>query len=119
MDEFDGLLDEEGKQIGMLNMIDDGFENVYSRVREELMANPEEYQEILREIQTLISEDVELGATLEALERKNKEAIEAFIQKKKEEVRTYRSNKNSSKNYTKNMPNQYVQGESFFLDQKK
>lgn len=116
--EFDEVIKTKGRQIDMLNMIDDGFQNVYENVRTEILARPEQYKELLHEIQILISEDVELGAKLEALELNNKSYIEAFIRKKKIEIKEYKNSKNTTANYNKNMANQHVSGKSYFIDKK-
>ena len=117
-DEFEKLIDDKGKSIAMLNMVDDGFESIYSRVREEIQTEPDKYKAILQEIQSLIEETVSLGAKIETLEHRNKEMIEAFISGKRTEIKDFRSRKNTMKSYSQNMPNQHVQGSSYFLDKK-
>lgn len=117
-EEFDKILDDKGKSLAMLNMIDDGFESVYSRVRDEIQSEPEKYKDILQEIRNLIEETVSLGAKIETLEHRNKEMIEAFIAGKKIEIKEYRSRKQTMKSYSQNMPNQHVTGSSYFLDKK-
>lgn len=117
-DEFEKIIDDKGKSIAMLNMVDDGFESVYSRVGEEIQSEPDKYKEILQEIQSLIEETVSLGAKIETLEHRNKEMIEAFIAGKRTEIKDFRSRKNTMKSYSQNMPNQHVQGSSYFLDKK-
>lgn len=116
--EFDEIMNSKGRQIDMLNMLDDGFQNVYDNIRTEILARPDKYKQQLSEIQVLISEDVELGSTLESLEIKNKELIEAFISKKKHEIKEYKSSRNTAANYYKNMANQHVSGKSYFMDKK-
>lgn len=117
--DFDEILVEKDRQIEMLNMLDDGFNNVYERVREDVTSNPGAYRVELEQIQKLIGEAVELGAKLQAMEIANKEYIEAFIKKKKAEVRGYRVSKSTSASYYRNMANQHVDGASYFMDEKK
>jgi len=119
IEEFDEVLEEKGHQIDMLNMLDDGFINVYEKVREELQRSPGTYREQLVEIQDLISNAVELGAKLEALEHSNKSGIEAFISKKKAEVRSFKSRRDTTASYSKNMANSHLAGTSYFMDSKK
>jgi len=117
-EEFEKLLDEKGKSIAMLNMVDDGFESVYSRVRDEIKSEPDKYKDILQEIQKLIEETVSLGAKVETLEHRNKDLIEDFIAGKRTEIKDYRARKQTMKSYTQTLPNQHVQGSSYFLDKK-
>ena len=117
--DFDEILVEKDRQIEMLNMLDDGFNNVYERVREDVTSNPGAYRVELEQIQKLIGEAVELGAKLQAMEIANKEYIEAFIKRKKAEVKGYRVSKSTSASYYRNMANQHVDGASYFMDEKK
>ncbi len=118
-DDFDNLIEEKGKNLAMLSMIDDGFDGVYTRVRDEIQANPGMYKELISEIRKLIEETVARGAKIETLEHRNKELIEAFIENKKTEVRAFRARQNTSKHYSMNMGNQHKEGSSYFLDKKK
>ncbi len=119
VDEFDNLIEEKGKNLAMLSMIDNGFEGVYTRVRDEIQASPDKYKELIVEIRKLIEETVARGAKIETLEHRNKELIEAFIENKKTEVRAYKARQNTSKYYSINMGNQHKQGSSYFMDKKK
>lgn len=117
-DEFEELIDEKGKNIAMLSMIDDGFDGVYARVRDEIQAQPDKYKDILAEIRKLIEETIARGAKIETLEHRNKEHIEAFIENKKTEVKEFRARQSSSKYYNMNMGNQHQEGSSYFMDKK-
>lgn len=118
-DKMDEVMESKGRQIDMLNMLDDGFQNIYNNVKTEVLARPEMYKELLCEIQQLINEDVELGAVLESLEMKNKGYMESFIQKKRTEIKEYRANRSSAAKYNRNMANQHVPDSSYFMDKKK
>ena len=118
-DEFDRLIEEKGKNLAMLDMIDEGFENMYIKVKDEINARPDKYESMLAEIRNLISDVVALGAKIQSLEHRNKDRIEAFIAGKRNEIRDYNIQKNTSKNYYSNMANQHVEGASYFMDSKK
>ena len=117
--EFDELLDEKGRQIDMLNMLDDGFTGIYEKIKDELATNTEAYTEELLQIRELIDKASSLGIRLEALEHENKQRIEAFIARKKAEVKNFKQSKNSAASYAKNMINQHSEGASYFMDKKK
>ena len=118
-DDFDGIIEEKGKKLAMLNMIDDGFQSVYNRVADELRNNSEKYKEVIVEMQRLIDENIALGAKIETLEYRNKEVIEAFIAHKKEEIKGYNTKHDLSRSYNMNMANQHVEGTSYFMDKVK
>lgn len=117
--EFDELLDEKGRQIDMLNMLDDGFVGIYEKVKDEITSNTEAYKDELLQIRELIDKATALGVRLEALEHENKEHIEAFIARKKAEVKNFKRSKNMSESYARNMANQHSEGASYFMDKKK
>lgn len=117
--EFDELLDEKGRQIDMLNMLDDGFAGIYDKIKDELAFNTEAYKDELLQIRELIDKATSLGVRLEALEHENKQHIEAFIARKKAEVKSFKQSKNMTASYAKNMTNQHSEGTSYFMDKKK
>lgn len=117
--EFDKILEEKGRQIDMLNMLDDGFTGIYDKVKEELAINTEEYKEELLQIRELINTTTSLGTKLEGLEYENKMYIEAFFAGKKSEVKKFKKSKNMSESYAKNMVNKHLEQSSYFVDKKK
>ena len=118
-DVFDEIIEEKGRQLAMLNMMDDGFQSVYNRVSNQLRNNSEQYKDIIIEMQRLIDENIALGAKIETMEHRNKELIEAFIARKKEEIKSYHTKQGLSKSYNMNMANQHVEGTSYFMDKVK
>jgi len=119
IDMFNELLDAKEKQIDMINMLDDGFDNIYNKVSESIKSSPSAYREELEDIKGLIEKAVELGNKLEAMEYSNKEFVEKFIRDKRAELRRFRTSKSISDSYNRNMPNQHMVGDSYFLNQKK
>lgn len=117
-DEFDYLIEEKGKNLAMLSMLDDGFDGVYKRVRDEIHAEPGKYRDLIEEIRKLIEETVARSAKIETLEHRNKEHIEVFIERKKTEVKEFKARQNTSKHYAMNMGNQHKEGSSYFMDKK-
>lgn len=116
---FDEIFDEKGRLIDMLNMLDDGFDGIYGKVKDELLSNAGLYKDELLQIRELIDKTTSLGVRLEGLEHDNKRYIEEFIAKKKEEVRSFKRSRSISKSYAKNMTNQHYYGDSYFMDKKK
>lgn len=119
VEEFEAILDDKDRQIEMLNMLDDGFANVYDKIRSDITDNPAAYRDEIEQIQALITKAVELGSRLEAMEHSNRELIEDFISRKKSEVKQFRANKNMVGSYNRNMPNQHMSSDSYFMNQKK
>lgn len=75
-DAFDRSIDAKGILIDNLTKLDDGFQNIYDRVREELSGNKDKYKTDIITMQELIHNVTELGAQVETLELRNKALIE-------------------------------------------
>lgn len=109
---------EKGELIDQLNQLDDGFEQVYNRVRDTLGREKETYQEEIKKMQGLIREITDKSATIQAQEQRNHElAVKKFSSIKKE-IRQARTTTKAASQYYKNMAKMNVV-ESQFLDKKK
>ena len=73
---FDRSIDAKGLLIENLGKLDDGFQNVYDRVKEELADNKDKYKDEIVAMQDLIRKVTELGTQVETLELRNKALIE-------------------------------------------
>lgn len=73
---FDRSIDAKGLLIENLGKLDDGFQNVYDRVKEELADNKDKYKDEIVAMQDLIRKVTELGTQVETLELRNKAMIE-------------------------------------------
>ena len=123
MEEFeeDGFTDLMAKKRGHLLKIeeaDKGFQAIYNRVAEEMKNNKDEYKDQIIEMQSLITRVTDLGVKLSALEEKNKTALEANLQGKRQNIRQFKVSKQTADKYYKNMIGMQT-GASYFMDQKK
>lgn len=117
LEEFDTFISEKGELIGKLELLDDGFEELYARVAEELTKNRKQYSEIIKRMQFLIREITEKSNSIQVQEERNKELLSSFFSKKKEMVREGRVNSKAAMNYYKVQNNSsYV--DSHFMDNK-
>lgn len=115
---LDENLREKGELIDQLNQLDDGFEQVYNRVRDILEKEKESYREEIRAMQTLIREITDKSATIQAQELRNRElAVQKFSSVKKE-IRKARTTSKVASQYYKNMTKMNVV-DAQFLDKKK
>lgn len=73
---FDRSIDAKGLLIENLGKLDDGFQNVFDRVKEELADNKDKYKDEIVAMQDLIRKVTELGTQVETLELRNKALIE-------------------------------------------
>ena len=116
--EIDENMDAKSALIEKLTLLDSGFETLYAKIREELLENKDQYRVQIEEIQNLIVEVTARGASIEAIEARNKAAIEAYFKKEKRIIQNKKNVSSVAQNYyktAKNLNNIPPQ----FLDQKK
>ena len=71
LEAFDKTVKKKGRLIRELNGLDDGFETVYARIKEELVQNPTAYRNEIAQMQRLIAEITELSVSVQASEQRN------------------------------------------------
>lgn len=104
--------------IDQITELDNGFEVVYNRVKEELAIDRSKYASDIAVMQKLIAKITELGIDIEALEKRNKMQMDKVLEERKEQLRGKRMNNSAATNYYRNMVNQQY-SQSYFLDKKK
>ena len=115
---FDRLVDQKDPLIQKIMELDQGFETVYDRIKEQLLGNKEQYAAQIRALQSLIGELTDKSVKLQTMEQRNKSAVEQQFRKSREKISQGRQNKQAVLNYYKNMNNaNYVPPQ--FLDDKK
>lgn len=117
MEEFQQLLDEKGELIDTLNTMDQGFEQVYERIQEELNEKKEVHATEILLMQQHIKVITDLSVKLQELEYKNKEKIETQFSKKRNEIKNFRQSKDSVNKYYRVMSKTQIV-DSAFLDKK-
>ena len=117
-DAFNDIIEKKRAHLRRIEDTDNGFQSIYNRVAEEMKNNKEEYKEQILEMQGLITRVTDLGVKLSALEEKNKNALEANLQGKRQSIRQFKVSKQTADKYYKNMIGMQT-GASYFMDQKK
>lgn len=98
-------LKEKGDLIERLNQLDEGFEQVYNRVRDILNKEKESYKEEIKRMQELIRSITDKSATVQAQEQRNKDLAEKKFASVKKEIRQVRTSNKVASQYYKNMTN--------------
>lgn len=100
---FDALVEKKAEMIERLDRMDDGFESVYDRIREELLREKEQYKEFVTEIKKKIQAVSDASATLMAAERRNKELVEAKMADEKKKLQQRKTTSKVASNYYRTM----------------
>ena len=109
---------EKGAVVEKILRLDEGFNSVFNRIKEELQTNKKKYAKDIERLKTLVASVTELGVRIQAQELRNKQLVEKrFAQMRKELSQAKRTTSTANAYYKSvNNLNQY---ESHFLDQKK
>jgi len=117
-DEFDAAVEEKGKLIEELTMLDAGFEILYAKLSEQLQNNRQQYALQIRELQQKIVVITELSVSIQAQEKRNKQLIEQYFSKQRVGIREGRKASKAAYDYYKKVNNAtYVPPQ--FMDSKK
>lgn len=117
-DDFDKTVEEKSDLIEQLDLLDNGFEKLYEKVREELQANKEEHKDEILQMQNDIRLLTEKSMEIQTQEARNKQLMEQKFTSVKKQVKEIRSSQKVVNQYYKNMMKKgYV--EPHFLDDKK
>ena len=118
MGALDANLSAKGALVDELNKLDDGFETLYAKVREEFIANKDLHKEEIRRLQELIRLITAKTAEIEAIEARSKINFENFMKKRRNAVREARSSVRVASVYAGNM-RKVNRIDSMFVDNKK
>ncbi len=117
-EKIEKTVEEKSVLIEKLLKLDEGFQTLYDKVKEEINGKKEIYKEQIRQLQDLIVKITDMSVAVQAEEARNKRLFDAKIKKERQVVRLGRNQSNVSKNYYKNM-NRSNFMEPRFLDSKK
>lgn len=117
-DDFDVIVEEKARLIEQLEQLDDGFAQIYERVREPLQSEKAQYADEIREMQQLIRQLTEKSADIEAQEQRNKALMTQKFASVRKQVREIRSSQKVVNRYYQNMmKSKFINPQ--FLDDKK
>ena len=118
-DAFDVTISEKQKYLDELSKQDEGFLDMYEKVKDALKDNPSDYALEIEEAKKLIKRQTELSIELQALEEKNRKKLAVHLASGRQKVRDFRTSSKTAAAYYKNMSNRHQDGDSYFLDSKK
>ena len=119
-EDFDENANQKMDLIGEIEKLDEGFEELFQRVRQELETEggKERYADAIRRMQNLITQITERSASVQAQEARNKTLVEKYFQQAREKIRGGRTSSKVAMDYYKNASWTTV-SQPHFLDSKK
>ena len=117
-DAFEKNVEQKAALIERLEKLDQGFEQVFSRVEEELQSNKELYKENILHMQECIREITERSANLQILERQNMELAKKKFVSVRTQAKELRQNSKVVSSYYQSMM-KAKHDDPIFMDSKK
>ena len=102
---FDAILDSKGDLIDELLKLDEGFQSLFDRIKEEVGQNKDLYKEQIKRLQNLIKEITGLSASIEAAEHRNKKLAEEYFSTARQQMNYSRQTSAAAFNYYRTMNN--------------
>ncbi|MDR2547564.1 MAG: flagellar protein FliT [Lachnospiraceae bacterium] len=89
-DDFEVVVDRKAILIEELVKLDQGFESVYDRIKDTLLANREQHKEKIASFKALISDITELSVSIQAQEVRNKALVENALKQSRKDIKSDR-----------------------------
>lgn len=102
-DDFDKIVEEKSKYIEHLDLLDQGFDKLFERVKEELNQNREAYKAEIKEMQALIASVTEKSNKVQVQEARNKDLMTQKFAKVRRQARDVRASQQAVNQYYQNM----------------
>ena len=117
-DDFDQTVEKKAKLIEELELLDDGFEQVFARVKDEIGDRKEAYKTEIRQMQEKIRQITAKSMEIQTQEARNKNLMEQKFNSIHKQVKEIRQSQKVVNQYYRNMmKNTYADPQ--FLDNKK
>ena len=102
-EEFTKIVDEKGELIDEIMQLDDGFESLFARIKENLEENKDKYKDIIQEIKSLVKAVTEKSSKLQAIEYRNKTVIENAFATTRREIKQSKIGQKAAADYYNKM----------------
>lgn len=109
---------DKGEVVEKILRLDEGFNSVFNRIKEELQTNKGKYAKDIEHLKELVASVTDLGVRIQAQELRNKQLVEKRFAQMRKELSQAKRTTSTANAYYKNV-NNLNQYESHFLDQKK
>lgn len=114
---FNEIISLKEEQLKALSKLDDGFEQLYESVKEELTVNKNSYTAQISQLKDQITVITDYSVKLQTMESRNKAKLEALLTLKRKNIQKAKISSQTATNYYKTMAQQH-EAQSFFYDKK-
>ena len=100
---FEENVEKKGALISKLEGLDQGFEQLYARVKEEITSNREQYKERILHMQEMIRDITDRSVQIQVMESRNKDKAQIRFGEVRNQIREVRHSGKAVSNYYQNM----------------
>ena len=118
LEDLDENMNQKDILVQRVTELDEGFETLFERIREQLQANRDLYREQIVRLQGLIAQVTEKSVSVQAQEARNKKLIEDYFAAERGQLRQGIKASKAAYGYYKSMSNSNALPPQF-MDQKK
>ena len=108
LEELDENMSHKDELIQKVTALDEGFETLYERIKEQILTHKDDYKEQIRKLKQLISQVTEKSVSIQAQEARNKKLIEDYFKRERSQLRQNRQSSKAAYNYYKSVNNTNV-----------
>lgn len=117
--QFDVFIEEKDNAINRIETLDDGFEQLYDRMKSEIDTNKDQYKNEIKTMQALIKELTDLGVSIQTTEERNRREIERIMTSSKLEIKQAKKSLKVSTSYFNSMYGANITPEPRQIDENK
>lgn len=102
-DRFDQTIDDKDALVQKLLAADEGFQAIYDRIKDDVVANKDKYKQYISELQRLIGVVTEKSTSLMALEQRTKAKVTSGFGAQRQKVNRTKASSKVASSYYNNM----------------
>lgn len=106
-DAFNLIVTEKEILIDRINTMDEGFQSLYDRVKEQLNSDKDKYAASIKEMQETIKRLTDKGVLIQTGEERNRKSIESALTGRKKVIRSTRNSLKVADSYQQAMTMNY------------
>jgi len=118
-DAFNAAIFAKEKALERLAKLDEGFLEIFEKVRETLKQNSSSYEKEIEYMKELVRKVTDYSTALTALEERNKTKLSVHLSRSRRKIKDYKQSSKTVAAYYKNMANGRTPEGSYFYDRKK
>jgi ABC-type transporter Mla subunit MlaD len=103
--EFDATIDRKAELIDQLGNLDEGFQSLFDRIKEEVGQSKDQYKDQIKKMQELIEQVTAKSASVEAAEHRNKRLADKYFSSIRQKMNESRQASAAAFNYYRTMNN--------------